>query len=193
MLLLIVGLVIFLGIHSLSIVNEPLRDRLAERFGTVGWQAIYAVIAIVGFVLIVYGYGAARANPVLLYAPPVWLRHVALLLMLFVFPLLLATYLPGRIKDVTKHPMLLATKIWALAHLLSNGTLHDVVLFGAFLTWAVADRISMKRRTQRPLPGPARSKANDIIAVVGGLLLYVWFVKQGHAWLIGVAPVSMAS
>ena len=190
MLLLIAGLVIFLGIHSLSIVNEPLRDRLAARLGTVGWPAVYALIAIVGFVLIVQGYAAARLEPVLLYAPPVWLRHVALLLLVFVFPLLLATYLPGRIKDVTKHPMLLATKIWALAHLLSNGMLHDVVLFGAFLVWAVADRISMKRRTQRPLPGPSRSKANDIIAVVGGLVLYVWFVKQGHVWLIGVDPVG---
>ena len=190
MLLLIAGLVIFLGIHSLSIVNEPLRDRLAARLGTVGWPAVYALIAIVGFVLIVQGYAAARLEPVLLYAPPVWLRHVALLLLVFVFPLLLATYLPGRIKDVTKHPMLLATKIWALTHLLSNGMLHDVVLFGAFLVWAVADRISMKRRTQRPLPGPSRSKANDIIAVVGGLVLYVWFVKQGHVWLIGVDPVG---
>lgn len=190
MLTLIAGLLIFLGIHSLSIVNEPLRDRLAARLGGVGWQALYAVIAVIGFLLIIQGYGAARLDPTLLYAPPTWLRHVALLLMLFVFPLLLAAYLPGKIKTATKHPMLLATKIWALAHLLSNGMLHDVVLFGAFLAWAVADRISMKRRTQRPLPGPRPSKANDVIAVVGGLILYVWFVKHAHAWLFGVAPVT---
>jgi uncharacterized membrane protein len=189
MLMLIAGLLIFLGIHSLSIVNEPLRDRLAARVGVFGWQAVYAVIALIGFVLIVQGYAAARQEPMLLYAPPTWLRHVALLLLLPVFPLLLATYLPGKIKSATKHPMLLATKIWALAHLLANGMLHDLVLFGAFLAWAVADRISMKRRTQRPLPGPNASKVNDIMAVVGGLLLYVWFVKQGHVWLIGVAPV----
>ena len=191
MLLLIAGLLLFLGVHSLSIVNEPLRNRLADRLGVVGWQAIYALIAIVGFVLIIQGYAAARLEPVLLYAPPAWLRHASMLLLLPVFILLLATYLPGRIQRATKHPMLLATKIWAFAHLLANGMLHDVVLFGAFLAWAVVDRISMKRRVQRPLPGAKSSKLNDAIAVVAGLLLYVWFVKQGHAWLIGVAPVSM--
>ncbi len=191
MLLLIAGLVLFLGIHSLSIVNEPLRDRLAQRLGVVGWQAIYAIIAIAGLILIIQGYAAARLEPVLLYAPPAWLRHASMLLLLPVFILLLAAYLPGRIKAATKHPMLLATKIWAFAHLLSNGMLHDVVLFGAFLAWAVVDRISMKRRVQRPLPGAKASKLNDAIAVVAGLILYVWFVKQGHVWLIGVAPVSM--
>ena len=191
MLLLIAGLLLFLGIHSLSIVNEPLRDRLAQRLGVVGWQAIYAIIAVAGFILIIQGYAAARLEPVLLYAPPAWLRHASMLLLLPVFILLLAAYLPGRIKAATKHPMLLATKIWAFAHLLSNGMLHDVVLFGAFLAWAVVDRISMKRRVQRPLPGAKASKLNDAIAVVAGLVLYVWFVKQGHAWLIGVAPVSM--
>jgi uncharacterized membrane protein len=191
MLLLIAGLVLFLGIHSLSIVNEPLRDRLAQRLGVVGWQAIYAIIAIAGLILIIQGYAAARLEPVLLYAPPAWLRHASMLLLLPVFILLLAAYLPGRIRAATKHPMLLATKIWAFAHLLSNGMLHDVVLFGAFLAWAVVDRISMKRRVQRPLPGAKASKLNDAIAVVAGLILYVWFVKQGHVWLIGVAPVSM--
>jgi uncharacterized membrane protein len=190
MTLLIAGLVIFLGIHSLSIVNEPLRDRLAERLGNIGWQAVYAIIAIVGFVLIVRGYSAARLEPVLLYAPPVWLRHVSLLLMLFVFPLLLAAYLPGRIQDMAKHPMLLATKVWAFAHLLANGMLHDVILFGAFLAWAVADRISLKRRQGRPVPGPARSKLNDVIALVGGVGLYVWLLFQGHAWLFGVSPAA---
>jgi uncharacterized membrane protein len=190
MTLLIAGLLIFLGIHSLSIVNEPLRDRLAERLGNVGWQALYATIAIVGFVLIVRGYSAARLEPMLLYTPPVWLRHVSLLLMVFVFPLLLAAYLPGRIQDIAKHPMLLATKVWALAHLLANGMLHDVILFGAFLAWAVADRVSLKRRQGRPVPGPARSKLNDIVAVVGGVGLYLWFLIQGHAWLFGVSSAA---
>jgi len=116
MLLLIAGLVLFLGIHSLSIVNEPLRDRLAQRLGVVGWQAIYAIIAIAGLILIIQGYAAARLEPVLLYAPPAWLRHASMLLLLPVFILLLAAYLPGRIRAATKHPMLLATKIWAFAH-----------------------------------------------------------------------------
>jgi uncharacterized membrane protein len=184
------GLVLFLGTHSISIVNAPWRDRVAARLGEFSWQAIYAVFAVTGFILIIWGYGLARQTPEVLYIPPVWLRHVALLLMLFVFPLLLATYLPGRIKSVTRHPMLLATKIWALAHLLANGMLHDVVLFGAFLAWAVVDRISMKRRVQRPVPGAPASRYNDVIAVVGGLGLYVWFVLQGHAWLFGVAPAG---
>jgi uncharacterized membrane protein len=184
------GLVLFLGTHSISIVNAPWRDRVAARLGEFSWQAIYAVFAVTGFILIIWGYGLARQTPEVLYIPPVWLRHVALLLMLFVFPLLLATYLPGRIKSVTRHPMLLATKIWALAHLLANGMLHDVVLFGAFLAWAVVDRISIKRRAQRPVPGAPASRYNDVIAVVGGLGLYVWFVLQGHAWLFGVSPAG---
>lgn len=191
MTMLIAGLVIFLGIHSLSIVNAPLRDRLATRLGRVGWMAVYSVIAIVGFVLIVKGYAAARLDPTVLYVPPTWLKHVSLLLLVFVFPLLLAAYLPGRIQDAARHPMLLATKIWALAHLLANGMLHDVVLFGAFLAWAVADRISLKRRTQDWVPAAPRGKINDVIAIVGGLALYVWFVMHGHAWLFGVAPVAM--
>jgi uncharacterized membrane protein len=187
---LVAGLVIFLGIHSLSIVNEPLRDRLAARLGPVGWQGLYSVIAVVGVLMIIRGYSAARLEPVLLYVPPVWLQHLSLLLMVLVFPLLLAAYLPGRIRDTTRHPMLLATKIWATAHLLANGMLHDVVLFGAFLAWAVADRISMKRREPRPLPGPARSKYNDVIAVAAGLGLYVWFLLHGHALLFGVRPIT---
>jgi uncharacterized membrane protein len=115
---------------------------------------------------------------------------VALLLLVFVFPLLLATYLPGRIQATTRHPMLAATKLWAVAHLLANGTLADVVLFGSFLAWAVADRISMKHRVQRPVPGAPPSGLNDVIAVVGGLALYGAFVLWLHAWLIGVSPLG---
>jgi uncharacterized membrane protein len=189
--LLILGLVLFLGIHSVSIVAPGWRDAQVARLGEKPWKGLYAVTSIVGFALLVYGYGLARQAPVVLYTPPTALRHVALLLMLPVFVLLLAAYLPGRIKTATKHPMLLATKLWATAHLLANGTLADVLLFGGFLAWAVADRISFKRRTPRPLPGagPARA-ANDVIAVVAGLALYVFFVVWAHAWLIGVRPVG---
>ena len=110
--------------------------------------------------------------------------------MLPVFPLFLATYLPGRIKAVVKHPTLAAVKLWAVAHLLANGTLADVLLFGGFLAWAVADRISMQQRTQRPLPGAPPRPANDLIAIVVGLVLYGVFVTWGHQWLIGVSPVG---
>jgi uncharacterized membrane protein len=125
-----------------------------------------------------------------LYVPPVWLRHVALLLLIFVFPLLFAAYLPGRIKTATKHPLLAATKIWAFAHLLANGTLADVILFGSFLVWAVADRISMTHREQRPIPQAPPSKANDAIAIVLGLGVYVAFVLWLHSWLFGVSPIA---
>jgi uncharacterized membrane protein len=187
---LLLGLVIFFAGHSVSIVAGGWRDRMAVRLGAGAWQGLYAAVAIIGFVLIVYGYGLARQEPVILYSPPVWLRHATLLLMIPVFPLLLATYLPGRIQTATRHPMLVAVKLWALAHLLANGTLADVVVFGSFLAWAVVDRISLKRRVQRPVPGAPPSRANDIVATVAGLALYAAFVLWWHAWLFGVSPTG---
>jgi uncharacterized membrane protein len=192
MLYLILGLVIFLGVHSVEIVSPTFRSGAVARFGEQPYKGIYSLLSIVGFVLLVWGYGVARQHPVLVYAPPLWTRHLALLLMLPVFPLLLAAYLPGRIKAAVKHPMLAAVKIWAFAHLLANGMLADLLLFGGFLIWAVADRISVKRRAVvRPVPGPPPGKINDLIAVVGGLALYVVFVFWLHTWLIGVPPLAM--
>lgn len=188
---LIAGLLLFLGAHSVSIVAPEWRDRMAGRLGRLGWQVLYSVIAVVGFWLIIRGYAAARLEPVVLYAPPAWTRHLASLLMLPAFVLLLAAYLPGRIRTVTKHPMLTATKLWAVAHLLANGMLHDLALFGAFLAWAVADRISLKRRTPRPAPALPAGKLNDAIAVVGGLALYVVFAMYLHLRWIGVPPFAM--
>ena len=186
MLLLIIGLVLFLGIHSVSIVAEGWRDSTIQRVGEGAWKGIYSLVSLAGFGLIVWGYGEARLDPVLLYAPPAWLRHVGMLVLLPVFPLLVAVYFPGRIKRVAKHPMLLATKLWALAHLLMNGMLADVLLFGGFLIWAIADRISMKRRTQRPLPSLPESKINDVIVFVVGIGIYFVFVKWLHTVLIGI-------
>lgn len=190
MTLLIAGLVLFLGTHSVSIVNEPWRDRMVARLGEYRWKMLYALVSVAGFALIIWGYGLARQEPTLIYAPPVWLRHTALLLLVFVFPLLLAAYLPGRIQARTQHPMLAATKVWAFAHLLANGMLHDLLLFGAFLVWAVVARVSMKRRKARPVPGAPAWRWNDGIAVVAGLGLYVAFVGKLHAWLFGVSPVG---
>jgi uncharacterized membrane protein len=188
---LLLGLLLFLGIHSISIVALGARERLAARLGPWPWKALYAAIAIAGFVLIIRGYAAARLDPVVLYTPPTWLQHVALLLMLPVLPMLFAAYLPGRIKARLSHPMLAATKLWAVAHLLANGTLADVVLFGAFLAWAVADRISMKRRPgTRALPGAPPSRWNDAIAVVLGLAAYAWLLVGGHLRLFGVSPLG---
>ncbi len=187
--LLIIGLVLFLGIHSVSVFAPAWRDRQVAQRGEGAWKGVYTLVSLLGFALLVYGYGVARQAPVLLYTPPSALRHVALLLMLPVFPLLLAAYLPGRIKTAAKHPMLLATKLWAVAHLLANGTLADVLLFGAFLAWAVADRISLKRRVPRVVPGAPAGAANDLIVVFGGLALYAVFLLWAHRWLIGVSPL----
>lgn len=189
---LILGLVIFLGVHSVEIVSPTFRGRAVARLGEGPYKGIYSLLSIIGFVLLVWGYGVARQNPILVYAPPIWMRHLTLLLMLPVFPLLFAAYLPGRIKAAVKHPMLAAVKAWAFAHLLANGMLADLLLFGGFLIWAVADRISIKRRAVvRPVPGPPPGKYNDVIAVVGGLALYVIFVLWAHLWLIGVPPLAM--
>lgn len=185
---LILGLAIFLGAHSVSIVAPAWRDAMVARLGALPWRIAYSLISLAGFVLIVRGYAAARLDPVVVYNPPAALRHIAALVMLPVFPLLLAAYLPGRIKTATKHPMLAATKAWALAHLLANGMLADVLLFGGFLAWAVADRISAGKRPARAIPGAPPSRLNDFIAVAGGLALYVLFAMWAHARLFGVAP-----
>lgn len=189
MLYLIIGLVLFLGIHSVEIFSSTFRANAIARMGERPWKGLYTLISIIGFVLIIWGYGQARQDPILLYAPPVWMRHVSALIMLPVFPLILAAYMPGRIKAALKHPMLAAVKFWALAHLLANGMLADVLLFGSFLAWAVADRISFKRRVMRQIHTAPPNKMNDVIAVVAGLAIYVAFVLWLHLWLIGVSPV----
>jgi uncharacterized membrane protein len=190
MLWFVVGLVLFLGIHSVAIVAPAWRDAQAAR-NERAWKGLYSLVSIVGFVLLIYGYGIARQAPVVIWTPPAALRHVALLLMLPAFPLLLAAYLPGRIKTAATHPLLLAVKLWAAAHLLANGTLADMILFGAFLVWAVLDRIAVKKRAvPRAIPGAPPSPVNDAIAVVGGLALYAVFVLWAHRWLIGVSPLG---
>ena len=190
MLLLIVGLALFLGAHSIAIAAPGFRDRARARLGEGGWKGLYALVSLAGFVLIVYGFGIARHAPVVLYTPPPFLRHVTFLFMLPVFPLIFAAYLPGRIKTAMKHPMLAAVKLWALAHLLSNGTLADVLLFGAFLAWAVVDRISLKRRPVQALRTAPARPFNDLIAIVLGLAVYALFIGWAHRWLIGVSPLG---
>jgi len=193
---LVLGLVLFLGVHSIAIVSPTGRDRWVARLGEGAFKGLYALASFAGLALIIWGYGLSREAPVFLYAMPGGMRHLAALLLLPVFVLLLAAYLPGRIKTATKHPMLLAVKLWALAHLLAQsvtgGTLADVLLFGGFLAWAVADRISLKRRAAagltRSVPALPASGFNDAIAVVVGLALYVVFVLWAHTWLIGVKP-----
>jgi len=186
---LIMGLVLFLGVHSTSIFANSWRDQMAAKLGN-GWRGIYSILSLVGLVLIIKGFGEARVAPHVIYTSPMWMHYIMYVLMLPVFPFLLATYFPGKIKAVIKHPMLNAVKFWALAHLLVNGSLHEIILFGSFLAWAIFDRISVKRRAARPIATAPASKYNDWIAVIGGLALYVLMVHGGlHYQLIGVMPL----
>jgi len=190
MIYLVLGLVLFIGVHSISIIAPAWRDRTAARLGN-AWRGLYSVMAIAGFIVIFWGYGIARHHPVMLYVPPAWTHSITAVLMLPVFTLFLAAYLPGRIQSSLKHPMLLSVMLWAAAHLISTGTLADVVLFGGFLAWAVVDRISFRWRTQRPIPMAPSMKLNDGIAIVAGLAAYVVFEHWLHLRWIGVQPLPM--
>jgi uncharacterized membrane protein len=188
---LILGLVVFFGGHSLSLLALGWRDRMASRLGVRAWRAVYSVLALLGFYLLVSGYGAARPLAALLYAPPVWLHYAAAALMLPVFPLALASVLPGRIGARAGHPLLLATMLWAVAHLLTNGSAADVLLFGVFLAWAVVVRASLARRPARRMIALPASMVNDVIAMVGGLALYAAFIFGLHLRLFGVRVLSV--
>lgn len=186
---LLLGLLIFLGIHMLP-TQPDLRRGLASRFGEGAYKGMFALISLFGFVLIVYGYHKIQLAPgknVFLWTPPSWGRHVTMTLMLPVFPLLVAAYLPGRITATVRHPMVLAVKLWAAGHLFVRGDVASLLLFGLFLAWGVVDRISLKRREAAGLvqvkSGPV---LNDVIAIVLGLAIYAAFVTWGHAYLIGV-------
>jgi len=185
MLSLILGLFLFLGIHSISIIAEDFRNSMAAKSEN-GWKAIYSLISVVGIVFIAKGYTALRLEPVLLYGPPYWLKHLTYSLMLPAMVLFLAPYLPGKIKQITKHPQLIAVKLWAISHLLVNGMLADVILFGAFLIWAGAARVSMKKRTPRVVPGLKVNGINDIIAIILGVVLTGLFIFYLHELLIGM-------
>jgi uncharacterized membrane protein len=189
MLVLILGLIVFLGIHSVRIVAPGFRERQIAAGGEGRWKGIYSVVALIGLVLIVWGYSMARLTAPILYEPPIFMRHINLLLMYFSFVFLVASQMPaGRIKAAVKHPMLLAVKIWAFGHLLANGDLAALLLFGTFLAWAVVDRISVKRRGDMgPKPGPVTW---DIAAIVVASILYGLFVWRLHLWLFGVPALA---
>lgn len=189
---LITGLLLFLGAHSVRIVAEDWRSRQIARLGANRWKGLYTIVSLIGFGLIVWGYGQTRMAPVDLWAPPVWTRHLAALLTLPAFVLITAAYVPrNRIKSTLHHPMILGVKLWALAHLLSNGRLGDVVLFGAFLVWAVLDfRAARARDRVRGTLYPAGTLAGDAITAVVGLAAWAAFAFYLHAWLIGVRPLG---
>lgn len=190
---LVLGLVLFLGLHSTRIFAEGWRTQTMESFGEKEYKLLYSVLSIAGFALVVWGYGLARHDPVILWnQPPVWTRHLASLLTLAAFVLLVAAYVPGNaIKAKLRHPMILGVKVWALAHLISNNTLADLVLFGSFLVWAVLDYRAARRRertlatvmTQGPM-------SRTILTVVVGVVAWAVFAMWAHRVLIGVSPLG---
>jgi uncharacterized membrane protein len=190
MAILLLGLIVFFGGHSARIVAEPWRTRQIERLGAGRWKAWYSLVAGIGIVLMVWGYGIARTDPVILWQPPLWTRHLAALLTLPLFVLIAAAYIPGtHIRARLGHPMLIGIKLWAAAHLIANGTLADVVLFGAFLVWAVFDFKAARARDRAAgVRHLATGAIPDVKAIVVGLVVWFVFVRYLHAWLIGVRP-----
>lgn len=186
--MLVAGLLLFLGTHSVRIVAEGWRTRMIDRLGRNGWRGAYSLLALAGLVLIVYGYGVARVDALTLFEPPQWVGPVTSLLMLPALVLAVAAYVPGtRIKAVLGHPLLAATKLWAAGHLLANGRLADVILFGAFLLWAGMDFNSMRRRDRiAGVRHPAGPLSRDALAIVVGAGLWVVMLAGGHGWLTGV-------
>lgn len=194
MTILLLGLVLFLGTHSLRIFAEGWRTAMFQRLGELRWKALFAAVSLVGLVLVVWGYGLARQNPVVLWpAPPTAMRHVAALLTLVAFVLVVATYVPGnQIKSRLRHPMILGVKVWALAHLVANNTLADLVLFGAFLVWAVLDFRSVRQRERTLATVPrAGTASRTAITVAIGVVAWAVFAFWLHARWIGVKPMGM--
>jgi uncharacterized membrane protein len=192
MFILVLGLVIFLGVHSTRVLAEGWRLQQVERLGERRWKGLYTLASLSGLALIVWGFGLARHQPVVLWSPPAWTRHVAALLVLVAFVLVTAAYVPGtRIKAAIGHPMLAGVKVWALAHLLANGTLADLLLFGSFLLWAVVAFVSSRRRDRAAGTSyPAAGLGRDGLAVVVGIVAWALFAHFGHRWLIGVDPFT---
>jgi uncharacterized membrane protein len=193
MMVLIVGLILFLGIHLVP-TSPELRDGLKERIGEIPYKIIFSLLSLAGLIVIVLGYHKLQLHPgknPILWEPPIWTRHIAVALMLPAMILLVASVIPSRIRTAVRHPMLIAIKTWAFAHLIANGDLGALLLFGSFLAFAVYDRISVKKRgAQGPLGSAAPSSAiNDVIVVVLGIALYAALLLGGHQWLIGVSPM----
>lgn len=187
---LVLGLVLFLGAHSVRIVAEGWRAHMLRRMGELPWKGLMALLSVAGFALIVWGYGQARLHTVALWTPPRGMAHAAAALMVVSFILLVAAYVPGNaIKARMRHPMVLSVKVWAFAHLLANGNLADVVLFGSFLVWAVLDfRAARGRDRAQGLRAPAGRFLPTLITIVAGLAAYAGFAFWAHARWIGVSP-----
>lgn len=190
MIYLILGLILFLGIHSTRIFAPTWRDRQIARFGAGGWKGLYTLLSLVGFGLIVWGYGEARTAPTILWNPPIAMRHVAALLTLLAFPLVVAAYIPrNHLKAKIGHPMYAGVKLWAFSHLLANGSLADVLLFGGFLAWAVVGFVSSRKRDRAAgVTYPAGEAVRTILVLVIGVAAWAGFALWAHGAWIGVRP-----
>jgi uncharacterized membrane protein len=189
---LILGLMIFLGVHSVRIVADPWRTQTRARMGVLPWKGLYSVVSLIVFGLIVWGFGLVRQQPVQLWSPPVAMRHLAALLTLVSFVFLAAAYVPGNsLKSRLHHPMILGVKVWALAHLLANGNVGHVILFGSFLVWAIVDFSASRRRDRlagtRYPRGNARATSITLVLGVGAWFVFTWWL---HGLLIGVRPLG---
>jgi uncharacterized membrane protein len=195
--MLIAGLVIFLGIHALRVWGEGVRSALVLRLGPLGFKGAYSIASLAGFYLLIVGYGQARLEPVPLWTPPYGMAHATAALMWVSMVMLAAAQIPrNAIKARLRHPMVLGVKVWALAHILANGTLHDVLLFGGFLVWAVLSFRAARKRDRAALEAgeiaesPPVSGVATIGAVLAGTAAWVAFILVVHVWLIGVAPLA---
>ena len=192
MAILILGLVIFLGLHSTRIVSERGREKAIARFGEGPWKGIYSALSAIGFVLIVWGFARARHDAPQLWTPPPGARHITMLLMLLAL-VSLASYLFKRshITAAIHHPMLWSVALWSAGHLIANGSAADLVLFGAFLLWSIADLVSSYARDRRyGVVYPAPELAATAGAVVAGLIVYGVLLGGLHVWLFGVSPLA---
>ena len=187
---LILGLVLFLGVHSVRVLAEDWRTQTRARLGENAYKGLYSLVSVAGFALIVWGFGQARQQPVLLWTPPTGLRHAAALLTLLAFVLLAAAYVPGNaIKARLHHPMVLGVKTWALAHLLANGLLAQVLLFGAFLLWAALDFRAARQRDRAGQVVYAPGRAGPtVVTVLVGVAAWAAFAFWAHGAWIGVRP-----
>ena len=192
MLVLIIGLVVFLGLHSTRIFAEDWRAARIASLGERKWKLLYSIASAVGLVLIVWGYGMARTTPVLLWNPPLWTRHLAAALVLVAFVMIVAAYVPrNHLKAAFGHPMYAGVKTWAFAHLIANGMLADLLLFGGFLLWSVLGFRSARRRDRKQqVTYPAGTPRGTIVTVVVGIIAWAVFAFYLHGPLIGVRPIS---
>ncbi len=188
MLILLLGLILFLGTHSIRVVADDWRANQIAAYGEIPWKAAYSVLSLLGLVIAIYGYGLTRVDAIWVWTPPTWTAHLMALVMIPAFILLFAAYGPAnRIRNAIGHPMLLAVALWALAHLMANGRLGDLVFFGAFLAWAGVTFVSARERDRRQATPPAEPKRlGDAWAIVGGLIGYIIFALFLHVPITGV-------